>query len=501
MRPSTRQWCALVVAACSLAAGTAPAAVYFATGCRVGEVSDNRALVWTRLTAEPVRRNGGVVPRPLMSPPRVSSVAPAIAVSDWEGAVPGRDGELRIRYATSPDLSGSEATPWQPVNAATDFSAKVALSNLKPNTRYYYAAEGRGTGGERETRSAIGSFRTAPAADAWEDVWFAVTTCQMYYQRDEADGYRLYRSLANLSPTFLDYPDFIVRTGDNVYYDRDNPRANTVDLCRLHWQRMFSLPLLLDFLRQVPSYWQKDDHDSLFDDSFPGMQAPWIEPLSYEDGARVFREQAPVDEKLFRTFRWGRGVQIWLTESRDFRSPNEGPNRGSETLWGEEQKAWLKQSLLKSDAAFKILISPTAIVGPDNADQADSHANRAFGAEGAEFRAWVREQKLDNLYVIAGDRHWQYASMDPKTGVREFACGPASDGAVLKGPGFDATYHSFYRHGGGFITVSFRKGSKKTLVNPQRIVIEEGAPILTVRIHDVDGRTLHEHRAASYVAQ
>jgi hypothetical protein len=27
-------------------------------------------------------------------------------------------------------------------------------------------------------------------------------------------------------------------------------------------------------------------------------------------------------ERTYRTFRWGRGVQIWLTESRDFRSAN-----------------------------------------------------------------------------------------------------------------------------------------------------------------------------------
>jgi hypothetical protein len=65
---------------------------------------------------------------------------------------------------------------------------------------------------------------------------------------------------------------------------------------------------------------------------------------------------------------------------------------------------------------------------------------------------------------------------------------------VLKGPGFDHNYHSFYRQGGGFITVSFRKGSKKTLANPQRVVVEQGVPVLSIRIHDVDGRVLHEFR-------
>ena len=117
-----------------------------------------------------------------------------------------------------------------------------------------------------------------------------------------------------------------------------------------------------------------------------------------------------------------------------------------------------------------------------------------FGTEGEEFRRWVRDQQLTNLFVIAGDRHWQYASTDPRSGLREFACGPASDAMVLKGPGYDHNYHSFYRHGGGFVTVSFRKGSKKSLARPQRIVVEDGVPLLTIRIHDVDGKILHEFR-------
>jgi alkaline phosphatase D len=31
------------------------------------------------------------------------------------------------------------------------------------------------------------------------------------------------------------------------------------------------------------------------------------------------------------------------------------------------------------------------------------------------------------MVVICGDRHWQYLSIHPKTGVREYSCGPASN--------------------------------------------------------------------------
>ena len=65
---------------------------------------------------------------------------------------------------------------------------------------------------------------------------------------------------------------------------------------------------------------------------------------------------------------------------------------------------------------------------------------------------------------------------------------------VLKGPGHDPNYHSFYRAGGGFISVSVKKDIKKGLANPQRVVVVDGAPVITIRIHDVDGRIMYEYR-------
>ncbi len=486
-----RSWCAVL-----LLGGIAPlsAAVHFASGFQVGEVSSTAAIVWTRLTAESERRGQGVVPRPLMSPTRVFTEFPAIPASEWEGAVPGAAGEVRVAWGATPELASARRTAWTAVGAATDFSHKFRLAELQPGTRYYLAVEGRPGREGNVTRSAIGSFRTAPKPAEWDEVWFTVMTCQLYYQRDDREGFRIYRAMSNLSPLYLSYPDFIVRTGDSVYYDRDNPRGSTVDLCRLHWQRMFSLPLLRDFSRQVPSYWQKDDHDAYFDDCYPGLDAPWIKPLTYEDGARVFREQTPVGDSLFRTFRWGKGLQVWLTESRDFRSPDTMPDGPTKSIWGAEQKAWLKRSLLESDATFKVLVSPTAIVGPDNADQADNHANEAYRREGNEFRQWTHDQGLAGFYVVTGDRHWQYASMDPRSGLREFGCGPASDASVLKGPGYDPNYTSFYRPGGGFASIGVRQGTRKVLANPQRIVVEDGAPIITIRLHDVDGKVVYEYR-------
>jgi alkaline phosphatase D len=96
----------------------------------------------------------------------------------------------------------------------------------------------------------------------------------MYYHRDMPDGFQIYPAMGKLNLHFQ------VPTGDSVYYDRDNPRAVSVDLCRFHWHRMYGLPELVRFYENVPVYWEKDDHDTFFDDCWPEYPAPWIAPLT-----------------------------------------------------------------------------------------------------------------------------------------------------------------------------------------------------------------------------
>ena len=85
--------------------------------------------------------------------------------------------------------------------------------------------------------------------------------------------------------------------------------------------------------------------------------------------------------------------------------------------------------MAESDATFKVLISPTPVVGPDRQTKKDNHANKGFTHEGNEIREFISKQK--NMVVVCGDRHWQYASIAPKTKVREYSCGPASDKHLL----------------------------------------------------------------------
>ncbi|HRJ07315.1 MAG TPA: alkaline phosphatase D family protein [Prosthecobacter sp.] len=438
--------------ACRALAVPAPA-THQATGVRVGEATDHSAIVWVRLTENGERNNEGFV-----FPKKGKKAKPVpvnLPVKDIEGACPGMAGRLRLRYGLKVDLSDAVETEWVGVSAATDFIHHFHLANLKPGSTYHYVSETAGAEGEPAHRGFSGRFHTAPSPDSTTPVRFCVMTCQGYPDRDHADGHPIYPSMSALDP------QFISMTGDLVYYDSNEPRATSPALARLHWERMFSLPRLVDCLRKTSTYWLKDDHDTLTNDSWPGQKAG---ELTFAEGQEIFHQQAPLGADSYRTFRWGRDLQIWFTDGRDFRSPNRMPDGPEKTIWGAKQKEWFKKTVAESDATWKVLISPTPLVGPDRKGKNDNHANSGFAHEGDEIRSWLRENVAGHFFVICGDRHWQYHSVHPETGVQEFSVGAASDSHAGGTPGYDAKMHRFHRVKGGFLCVDVRREARESSI-------------------------------------
>ncbi|MEW4565612.1 alkaline phosphatase D family protein [Bremerella sp. JC770] len=441
---------------------SSPRPVYQATGLRFGEVTPTSAIVWTRLTKNPARNNDGIVFRKRGK----SEEALKTPVEQIEGACPGQPGKIRLLYGDGDNL---QPTDWVTVDEESDFIHQFELNDLKPGTPYRVVCQTSVDGEEHGVRT--GTFRTAPLASDLKPVRFCVMTCQGYPDRDHRDGHPIYPSMTAKDP------DFISLTGDLIYYDNDAPSAMSADLAHLHWERMFSLPRLVDTLSKTSAYWLKDDHDTLSNDSWPGRN---YGELTFEEGQRIFQQQAPLGSESYRTFRWGRDLQIWLTDGRDFRSPNNMPDGPDKSIWGAEQKAWFQQTVLESDATWKILISPTPIVGPDRANKNDNHANEGFAHEGNEIRTWLQQNVPDNFFVVCGDRHWQYHSVDPDTGVKEFSVGAASNSHAGGTPGRNPKIHRFHKVQGGFLNV---------LVDAQPESSE-----ITFQLCDVDGNVSFEQR-------
>ena len=159
---------------------------------------------------------------------------------------------------------------------------------------------------------------------------------ELDYQRDKGTaGIQIYDHMLDLDP------DFFVHLGDIVYYDKKSAGGDvdalTPELARFHWNRWYGCYDVVKFHRQINSFFIKDDHDTLTNDSIPGQK---VGNLTWDDGLTIFKEQVPIGDPTYRTRRWSKDLQFWIVEGRDYRSPNRMPDGEGKSIWGPEQKEW-----------------------------------------------------------------------------------------------------------------------------------------------------------------
>jgi alkaline phosphatase/alkaline phosphatase D len=452
------------------------AAVHHAQGEMSGEVTSTSVLLQSRLTA---------IPGPVL---------------DDMGDVPGATGEACFEWSESATFETSERTDWFTATAEADFTVRAQLAQLKPGTVYYYRLI---YGPDRQHTQAgpIRHFKTLPLAQSAATVQFCMGSCMNYNSfttgksngggpvtataEDKQLGYPVFAAMTRLQP------DFFIGTGDIVYYDHPHQTAaQTLPELRKKWHEQFRYPRLIEFFGQTAAFWSKDDHDFRFNDAdLQGQRLP-----DAPTGIGLFREQLPIhaaddeDSPTYRTHRLNQHVQLWFVEGRDYRSPNRMPDGPDKTIWGAEQRKWLQDTLKASDATWKIIISPTPMVGPDRASKKDNHTNPAgFRHEGESFFAWLNDNNVDNVLTFCGDRHWQYHSIHP-SGVEEFCCGALNDENSIRGvkPGAkgstdpDGLIKQPYLYSdptGGFLHVTAE---------------QQQQPTLTIRFYDDTGRMMHE---------
>ncbi|MEL6895884.1 MAG: DUF1588 domain-containing protein, partial [Planctomycetota bacterium] len=383
-------------------------------GSMSGEVSATSALLQTRLTLG-------------------SSL-------NSRGDLPGASGFVKFEWSTDQAFAQSQFTSVQQATADDDFIVRAVLKGLRPNQRYYFRAIHGAAAEAMNTLGPTCSFRTLPGPEQDSEVKFIVGSCMNYIKfmhgragnargpltataEDKRLGFPAFATMSKLQP------DFFVGTGDIVYYDNPFRVAKSIAELRQCWHEQFRFPRMIEFFRHVPTYWSKDDHDFRYNDSDNESQRA---PLP-GTGIDMFHEQLPIapmdaeNRLTYRTFRVGQNLQVWLTEGRDYRSANDALDGPEKTMWGIQQRQWLKKSLTASDARWKLMINPTPMVGPDLGHKQDNHVSpKGFRHEAQAFFDWVQSEKIDNLILVCGDRHWQYHSVHP-SGIHEFSCGALND--------------------------------------------------------------------------
>jgi len=413
--------------------------------------------------------------------------------------LPGAEGWVRFEWWPEKSPDETEESPWLQAKPENDFIVRYQATGLTPGGTYHYQAH-YGTDREETEKGESGRFRLLPGKDQNESLRIAIVTGMNYYKYhygdydretvpDYVDHMAGYPGIAAISQLT---PDYFISTGDTIYYDHPildayirhirrgkdpypspfaGQAATKLPELRRKYHEQFSQTRLIELFRNVAGYWQKDDHDYRVDDADPYIDYP----VSHETGIKLYREQLPIvpqgdsETPNWRTHRMTADVQIWLLEGRDHRDANDDPDGMGKSLWGEKQREWLKETLKASDAPFKLVISPTPLIGPDDARKNDNHTNYGgFQYERDHFFRWLKKNEFseEEVFLITGDRHWQYHTQHP-VGFHEFSTGALDSSNARKGrvPGDPqstdplAAIRSHYMHDtdskvtGGFLVV------------------------------------------------
>ncbi len=354
-----------------------------------GEIGTRSALLQSRITKE-MRAAAGI----------------GDAIEGW----------ARFEAADNPEFSHPVVTEWVKIRPENDFVVKYMYGkrsdeSLEGGTNYFWRVK-YGQSPAHVTTGDTNTFTTMSGSLESRAVRIAVV------QGIDPSSPKLATALDTVAAT---KPDYVVFAGNSVVYD-DAAAATTEETMRAKWHALLAQPKLVDLLGQVGSYWMKNDRDFRFAGAdTTGERAP-----SAELGANVFREQIPITDPrdptslTFRSVQATRDLALWLMEVRDYRSANNAADNKDKSLWGPSQADWMERNVLTTPSAFRLVIQPSAIVGPDAST--DSHVT-AFKHERQAFLDHVKANKLaeQGLISIVGGNA-QYVSTSPE-GLQEISVG------------------------------------------------------------------------------
>lgn len=271
----------------------------------------------------------------------------------------------------------------------------IHLTNLKPATTYSYAVlinkvKIQTTYPLEFTTQALWQNRTdAP------DFTFIAGSC-FYINDTEYDRpgkpYGGEYDILNFMKSSK--PDFMVWLGDNTYLrDGDLDSRSGIYYRNTHTR---SLPQLQPFLASTANYAIWDDHDYGPNDS------DWTYALK-NHSLQAFKDFWPAEsygaghtDGVTNSFQWN-DCQFFMLDNRWYRTVDTENG----TILGEQQKYWLKEALLSSDATYKFIC-----VGGQFLNDFIGFENFSnYAQERLEIIDFIDLHKIKNVVFLTGDRH------------------------------------------------------------------------------------------------
>ena len=388
-------------------------------GIAVGDVTSHSALLWLRTDG------------------------PMMVQFEW-APVAAWDIVSKMGTAVAPVAR----TPLFTTGPETDFTLATPIEGLTPATRYRYyvfvGTKGReGTAIEARV-AARGEFTTLPDAKSQVPVTFAWSGDLGGQQRCRrgAAGYPIFDVMR------AQQLDFFLFLGDTVYSDDLCPSppnepgadflATTLAEYRARHRDQRGAEALRRFLDSVPVYVIWDDHEVRNDFAGPfDSQMP--------AGRQALREYWPIrvapddPHRLYRTVRVGADLELFILDTRQYRSRNADQDGPAKTMLGERQLQWLLSGLTESTATWKVIVTSVPLSIPKGGGTGVSGNDGWAGGPGSPGFEWERQvivdcilgRRVKNVVFLAGDVHYVQANAYDPNGdgtpdFHEFVAGPLS---------------------------------------------------------------------------
>jgi alkaline phosphatase D len=407
----------------------------------------------------------------------------------------------------------------------SDFTAKTLIEGLPPGQEIFYRIRFQDLDCAAFGEPMVGRFRTAPSDHrSVSFLWSGDTAGQGWGIDPARGGMRSYQTMHG------NRPDFFIHCGDNIYAncpitaERKLPNgalwknitteekaavAETLADYRGNYKYNLLDEHLRAFNAEIPTIAQWDNHE-VMEDWWPG------EPLHSTDyrarnalllaarGRRAFhefiatRQFAAEPGRIYRKISCGPLLDVFMLDTRSYRSPNGRGDAAPARLLGRAQLSWLKRELRDSPAVWKVIAAsaPIGLVGNDGDVARQTPAGREL--EFAELLTFIQRGGITNVVWITAELHYTAAHYyDPGKALFrdfepfwEFVSGPIHAG-TWRPTTLDRTFGP---------AVVFQKASDGALgddVAPcfglqffGHVAIDGASGTMTVTLKDVEDRAL-----------
>ncbi len=372
----------------------------FFHGIASGDPLEDRVIIWTRVTPDII---GGEV-------------------------------EVEWQMAEDVNMKSIVASGLQSTSPDRDYTLKVDVTGLEAGQTYYYTFKYEGK------YSQIGKTKTVPVGSV-DQLRFGVVSCSNY----QAGYFNAYERIAERNDL-----DAVIHLGDYIYEYADQQRGDenlfedrplfpkeeliSLDQYRIRYSTYRLDEQLNKMHQQHPIIAVWDDHEAANDAHTNGAQnhneneGPWIDRK--QSAKQAYFEWMPIreqqDGKVYRKIAYGNLMDLIMIDTRlegrdaqlnDIEDPTL--NSATRTILGSEQRQWLFQQMVSSDAQWKVLGNQVVF----------SEFNIGFAAEygfGTSYESiessfldiWdgyprerdrvldlISDNDIDNVVVLTGDAH------------------------------------------------------------------------------------------------